>query len=90
MSKHDVKGFDAQMAPFRSAVGEMLRLALQFPDGLQRVKAFQDAHRDSGFVEWEEAASGDGCALVALPSAALVSFIIELRGGSEGNKGSDV
>lgn len=90
MSKHDVKGFDGCMAPYRAAVGEMLRLALQFPDGLQRVKAFQEAHKGSSFFTWDEQLRGSDPVLMALPSAALVEFIIELRGGSLTHKGAEL
>ncbi|RRH70023.1 hypothetical protein [Falsigemmobacter faecalis] len=78
--------YRAEMALYVAAAGELLRLASALPDGLSRLKRFQAEHRGR-LIEWDEVLVGGRVDVRAKPSAEMVSFILELRGGSEHSKG---
>jgi|GEM_PF-6626794 len=82
--------YHAEMKLYHAAAGELIRLAFAAPDGLTRLKRFQEEHRARGFIDWEEQIDGGRLEVVAIPSAAMINLIIELRGSSEGKKGSSV
>lgn len=71
------------MAPFRRAAGELLRLAGRVPGGLAGLRDWYAAQPEGAAVYSERIEDGV-LLLVAEPSPAMLTYLAELRAGAAG------
>lgn len=74
--------FRTDVTAWRKAVAEMIKLAQELPDGMERLRAFTAGQRS--FCDMVERVEGGSVVVAAVPSARSAAFLEGLRRDAEG------